>query len=67
MVLETKRKATKGKGLKILTPKQMFQGLPMALAQVKAGTNSESLINEIRHIVYSLYQLKKLLKKYTIT
>ena len=41
----------------------MFQGLPMALAQVKAGTNSESLINEIRHIVYSLYQLKKITKK----
>ena len=42
--------------LKILTPKQMLQRLPIALAQVKAGNNSESLLNEIREIVYSLYQ-----------
>ena len=41
--------------LKILTPKQMLQRLPIALAQVKAGNNSESLLNEIRQIVYSLY------------
>ena len=40
---EAKIKATKGKGLKILTPKQMLQRLPIALAQVKAGNNSESL------------------------
>ena len=45
-------------GLKILTPKQMLQRLPIALAQVKAGNNSESLLNEIRQIVYSLYQSK---------
>ena len=38
-------KATQGKGLKILTPKQMLQRLPMALAQVKAGNTSESLLN----------------------
>ena len=47
-----------GKGLKILTPKQMFQRLPIALAQIKAGNNSESLLNEIRQIVYYLYQSK---------
>ena len=41
--------------LKILTPKQMLQRLPIALAQVKAGNNAESLLNEIRQIVYSLY------------
>ena len=41
--------------LKILSPKQMLQRLPIALAQVKAGNNSESLLNEIRQIVYSLY------------
>ena len=52
--------------LKILTPKQMLQRLPIALAQVKAGNNSESLVNEIREFVYSLYQNKSL-KKYTIT
>ena len=55
MVSEAKLKATKGKGLKILTSKQMLQRLPIALAQVKAGNNSESLLNEIRQIVYSLY------------
>ena len=53
----------KGRGLKILTPKQMLQRLPIALAQVKAGNNSESLLNEIRQIVYSLYQSKQITKK----
>ena len=60
---EAKLKATKGTGLKILTPKQMLQRLPIALAQVKAGNNSENLSNEIRHIVYSLYQSKEFTKK----
>ena len=60
---EAKSKATKGAGLKILTPKQMLQRLPIALAQVKAGNNSESLLNEIRQIVYSLYQSKQITKK----
>ena len=45
----------------------MLQRLPIALVQVKAGNNSENLLNEIREIVYSWYQSKKLLKKYTIT
>ena len=63
MVSEAKAKATKGTGLKILTPKQMLQRLPIALAQVKAGNNSESLLNEIRQIVYSLYQSKQITKK----
>ena len=49
--------------LKILTPKQMLQRLPIALAQVKAGSNSESLLNEIRQIVYSLYQSEEITKK----
>ena len=43
------------KMLKILTPDQMLKRLPIALAQVKAVNNSESLLNEIRQIVYSLY------------
>ena len=51
---DAKQNETKGTGLKILTPKQMLQRLPIALAQVKAGNNSESLLNEIRQIVYSL-------------
>ena len=41
----------------------MFQRLPIALAQVKAGNNSESLLNEIRQIVYSLHQSKQITKK----
>ena len=49
--------------LKILTPKQMLQRLPIALAQVKPGNNSENLLNEIRQIVYSLYQSKEITKK----
>ena len=40
-----------GTGLKILTSKQLLQRLPIALAQVKAGNNSENLLNEIRQIV----------------
>ena len=40
----------------------MLQRLPIALAQVKAGNNSESLLNEIRQIVYSLYQSKEITK-----
>ena len=40
-----------GTGLKILTPKEMLQILPIALAQVKAGNNSKSLLNEIRQVV----------------
>ena len=57
------QKKTSGKGLKILTPKQMFQRLPIALAQVKTGNNSENVLNEIRQIVYSLYQSKEITKK----
>ena len=41
----------------------MLQILPIALAQVKPGNNSESLLNEIRQIVYSLYQAKQITKK----
>ena len=56
-----------GKGvnqrLKILTPNQMLKILPIAIAQVKAGNNSESLLNEIRQIVYYLYRSKEITKK----
>ena len=48
-----------GTGLKILIPKQMLQRLPIALAQIKAGNNSKTLLNGIRQIVYFLYQSKK--------
>ena len=63
MMSEAKYKATKAIRLKILTPKQMLQTLPIALAQVKPGNNPESLLNEIRQIVYSLYQSKQTTKK----
>ena len=53
-----KKKKTVGTGLKLLPPKQMVQWLPIALAQVKAGSNSEGLLNEIGEIVYSLYESK---------
>ena len=56
-------KKTTGKGLKILTTKQLLQRLPIARAQVKARNNSENLLNEIRQIVYSLYQSKAITKK----
>ena len=58
-----KQNKTEGTGLEILTPKQMLQRLPIALAQVKAGNNSESVLNEIRQIIYSLYQSKQITKK----
>ena len=47
------------KGLKILTPNQMLSSrLPISLAQLKAGNNSEKLKNEIRQLLYSLYRSK---------
>ena len=49
-------------GLKILTPDQMLSRLPITLAQLKAGNNSQKLINEIRQLLYSLYHSKKLTK-----
>ena len=57
---EAKQDETKGTGLKILTPKQMLQRLPIALAQVKAGNNSENLLSKIRQIISSLYQSKEI-------
>ena len=62
IISEAKIKEAKGEGLKILTPKQMLQRLPIALAQVKAGNNSENLLNEIRQIFYLLYQSKEISK-----
>ena len=49
--------------LKMLMPKQMLQRLRIALAQVKVGNNSENLLNEMRQIIYSLYQIKEITKK----
>ena len=63
MMSEAKLKASNKTGLKILTPIQMLQRLPIALAQVKSGNNSENLLNEIRQVVYSLYQSMEITKR----
>ena len=63
MLSESKYKSKYGRDLKILTPKQMLQRLPIALAQVKAGNTSENLLNEVRHIIHSLYQGKEITEK----
>ena len=57
---EAKYKTKCGEGLQILTPKQMLQRLPIALAQVKGGNTSENLLNGIIQITYSLYWEKKI-------
>ena len=64
MASEAKQKPkAEGKGLKILTRKQVLQRLLIALVQVKADNNSENLLNKIIQIVYSLYQSKVVTKK----
>ena len=68
-IFQVSKESQEGKGvsegerIKILTPNQMLKRLPIALAQVKAGSNSENLLNEIRQIVYSLYRSKEITKK----
>ena len=58
IVSEAIYKSKYGEGLKMLTPKQMLQGLPIALAQVTAGNISDNVLNEIRQIIYPLYRTK---------
>ena len=53
---KAKYRSIYGEGLKILTPKKMFQRLPIILAQVRAGNTYENLLNKIRQIIYSLHQ-----------
>ena len=60
---EAKYKSIHGEGRNILIPKQILQRLTIALAQVKAGNTSEILLNQIRQIIYSLYQAKEIIKK----
>ena len=62
-IFQVSKESQEGKALKILTPNQMLKRLQIALAQVKASNNSESLLNEIRQIVYSLYRSKEITKK----
>ena len=61
-ILEFNRQNQEGQGLKIVTPDQIISRFPINLAQLKAGNNSEKLKNEIRQLLYSLYQSKKLTK-----
>ena len=64
MILEITRLAKQeGTGFKILAPNQMLKRLPIALAQISVGNNSESLLNEIRQIAYSLHRSKEITKK----
>ena len=63
LILNFNQQNQEGKGLKILTPSQMLSRLPISLAQLKAGNNSEKLKNEIRQLLYPLNRSKKLTKQ----
>ena len=60
---EANYKTKYGEALKLLTPKKTLQRIPIVLAQVKAGNTSKKIINEIRQIIYSLYQSREITKK----
>ena len=62
-ILELNSENQLGLGLKILTPNQMLSRLPISLAELNVGNNSEKLKNEIRQLVYSLNGSKKLTKE----
>ena len=62
-VIKFNKQNQEGKGLKILTPNQMLSRLPITLAQLKAGNNSEKFKNEIRQLLYSLYRSKNVTKQ----
>ena len=62
-IVEFNKQNQLGEGLKMLTPNQMLSRLPITLAQLNAGNNSEKLKNEIRQLLYSLYRSKKLTKQ----
>ena len=62
-ILELNSEKQLGLGLKILTPNQILSRLPITLAQLKAGNNSEKLKSEIRQLLYFLYRSKKLTKQ----
>ena len=62
-ILDCNEQNQGGQGLKILTPQQMLIRLPISLAQLKAGNNSEKLKTEIRQLLHSLYRSKNLSKK----
>ena len=57
-ILKFNKQKQSGESIKILTPNQMLSRLPISLAQLKAGNNSEKLKNKIRQLLYSLYRSK---------
>ena len=61
--IKQQQQKQEGKGIKILTPSQMLSRLPISLAQLEAGNNSEELKNEIRQLLYSLYRSKNITKQ----
>ena len=61
-ILGDKEEQEIGKGLKVMTPRQMITRLPILLAQKQAGNNSQKLNNKIRQIIYSLERSKNLSK-----
>ena len=63
IVSEAKYRPKDEEDLKILTPKQMLQKLPIAFAQIKSGDTFKSLLNEIRKVIYSLHQTQEITKK----
>ena len=62
-ILKFNKQNQQGQGIKILTPNQMPHRLPIALAQLQAGNNSNKLKNEIRQLLYSLYGSKNMTKQ----
>ena len=62
-ILKFNEENQKGKGIKILTPNQMLNRLPISLAQLQAGNDSEKLKNEIRQLLFSLYGSKNMTKQ----
>ena len=62
-IFDFNKHAQEGQGMKILTPNQMRNRLPIALAQLQAGNNSNKLKNEIRQLLYSLYRSKNMTKQ----
>ena len=63
IILKFNKQNQEGQELKILTPNQMLSRLPITLAQLQAGNNSEKLKNEIRQLLYFLYRSKNMTKQ----
>ena len=62
-IIKFNKQKQEGQGIKILTPNQMLSRLPISLAQLEAGNNSNKLKNEIRQLLYSLYSSKNMTKQ----